>query len=435
VLPRLTDIYIDGRILAFACIASAVSGLAVGILSALRSAGASPRSIRAVAPGRPSDALVVAEVAAAIVLLVGGGLLLNSSVRLARVPMGIDAAGVVSFGVSVPLPRYPSLAAQQALYERLTGTWRQLPGVTSVAMGTDGNVLGPSNIGWPIVIRGRTIEDEAEFRHVSPGFFQTMGIRVQRGREFDASDRADPPRTIVVSDGFARKFFGDTDVVGQRIGFDDHKSLEIVGVAADVRATPAVAAQPTLYFPVHAVVGVASVVGFVRASGDPLALMPDIRRLVAAADPDLVVYDVQTVEAMVARSTVTSQFYGTVSTGFALLAAILAAVGLYGVLAHSVSARTREFGIRTAIGAEPRRLVANVMRRGLGMTAVGVVIGLAGAMAGARTLESLLFGVTTADAPTFAAVTLLFVLIATAACFVPARRATRIDPVVALRAE
>jgi predicted permease len=435
VLPRLADIHVDGRILAFTVLASAVAGLAVGLLSAPRTSHPSRHSIRTMTPGRPSDALVVAEVAAAIVLLVAGGLLLNSSVRLARVPMGIDARGVVSFGVSVPLPRYRTLSSQEVLYDRLTTAWRQLPGVTSVAMGTDGNVLGPSSTGWPIVIRGRSIEDRADFRHVSPGFFQTLGIHLRRGREFDASDKSERPRTVVVSEGFARKFFGGIDVVGERIGFDDHKSLEIVGVAADVRPAPGTAAEPTIYFPVHAVVGLAGVIGVVRTSADPLALLPEIRRIAGDADPSLVVYDVQTVEALMARSTVTSRFYAIVSAGFALLATILAAVGLYGVLAHSVAARTRELGIRTAVGATPRRVIADVMRRGLTMTAVGIVIGLAGAVAAARTLTALLYGVTPADAATFASVTVLFAVIAALACFVPARRATRIDPVLALKAE
>ena len=435
VLPRLADIAVDGRILLFTCIASAVAGLGVGIFSASRTSTPAARSIRTITPGRPSDALVVAEVAAAIVLLVAGGLLLNSSVRLARVATGIDAAGVVAFGVSVPFPSYRTLPAQEALYERLTTAWRQLPGVTSVAMSTDGNLLGPSNVGWPIVIRGRSIEDRADFRHASPGFFQTLGIPVRRGREFGPSDKAESPRTIVVSEAFARKFFGGIDVVGERIGFDEHKNLEIVGVAADVRPTPGTPPEPTIYFPVHAVVGLAGVVGVVRASADPLPLLPEIRRIVREADSNLVIYDVQTVDAMMARATVTSRFYAMVSTGFALLAAILAAVGLYGVLAHSVAARTREFGIRAAVGAAPHRLITDVMRRGLAMTGLGILIGLAGALAAARTLTTLLFEVTPADAPTFASVTTLFAVVALLACFVPARRAARIDPVRALRAE
>ena len=435
VLPRLADVYVDGRILAFAFLVSAAAGATVGILSSARITSLSPRSARTVVPGRPSDALVISEVAAAVVLLVAGGLLLNSSVRLARVPLGIEPEGVLTFGVSVPLPGYPTRVAQEALYTRLTEAWRQVPGVTSVAMGTDGNVLGPSSIGWPIVIRGRTFEQTAEFRHVSPGFFTTLGIQLRHGREFSDADSGESPRTIVVSEGFARKYFGAVNVVGERIGFEKWSNLEIVGVAADTRATPDAAVEPTIYLPEHAIVGLAGVVGAVRTSGDPRAVAPEIRRIVREADPSLVVYDIQTVDEMVARSTVTSRFYAAVSAGFALLAAILAAVGLYGVLAYSVAARTREFGIRTAVGAAPRQLLAAVMGRGLAMTLAGILTGLVGAWFASRLLQKLLFGVTPADPATFAGVTILFLMIGTVACLFPARRATRIDPVVALRAE
>ena len=435
VLPRLADVHVDGRILAFTFIISAAAGITVGVLASARLTSLSLHSHRTVTPGRPSDALVITEIAAAIVLLVAGGLLLNSSVRLAGVPLGIEPEGVLTFGVSVPLPRYPTLAAQEGLYDRLTEAWSEVPGVTSVAMGTDGNLLGPSSIGWPIVVRGRTFEENAEFRHVSPGFFTTLGIQIRRGREFTAADRAESPTTIVVSDGFARKYFGSVDVVGERIAFEKWNNLEIVGVAADVRAAPGIEVQPTIYLPVHAIVGLAGVVAAVRTSGDPRALAPAIQRIVREADPNLVVYDVQTVDAMVARSTVNSRFYAAVSAGFGLLAAVLAAVGLYGVLAYSVAARTREFGIRTAVGADPGRLLAEVMRRGLAITVVGIITGMLGATFASRLLQRLLFGITPADPATFAAVTILFLMIATVACLFPARRATRIDPVVALRAE
>ena len=435
VLPRLAQISVDATVLGFAFVISATAGVTVGLFAASRAGGRAIPSPGRATQERRSDVLLVAEIAAAVVLLVTGGLLLNSSVRLATTPMGFDGRGVLAFGVAVPLSRYPTSDAQEALYDHFTTAWRRLPGVASVAMGTDGNVLGPSSIGWPLVIGGRTIEDNITFRHVSAGFFETLGVPVVAGREFSTTDPAEAPRTVIVNASFARRYYGGVNITGERIGFDTHKGLEIVGVVADVRAAPGAPTEPIIYFPVRAIVGSAGVVGLVRASGDPLALVDAIRRIVAERDPGLVVYDVQTMDAMLARSTITSRFYAAVSSAFAVAASLLAALGLYGVLMHSVARRTREFGVRTALGAQRRTLIAGVMRRGVLVALCGTAAGVWAAVPASRVIETLLFDVTRLDLVTFTAVTLLFLLVAAVACYVPSRRATSVDPAVALRAE
>jgi hypothetical protein len=307
-------------------------------------------------------------------------------------------------------------------------------------MSVNGSVAETSGIRWPMIVGGRDI-GQTFFRDVSPGYFESLGIPILAGRGFTMADRADQLRTIVVNEAFARAHFGRTTIVGEHLTFGDDKDLEIVGVAGDVRAAttgdgPAHTAgmPPQVYLPAAYLAGTRAV-GIVRTSGAPMAVVSSVRAAITDIDANLVVFDVQPLADRVERSIVAWRLYAAVSTGFAILAVLLAAIGLYGVLTHSVGLRTREFGIRTALGARPAVLLSSVMSEGLMVTAFGIALGLGGALLTTRLLETLLFGVTPLDSSTFAAVAILFVTIGALACYLPARRATRIDPVVALRAE
>ncbi|HET9386582.1 MAG TPA: FtsX-like permease family protein, partial [Gemmatimonadales bacterium] len=302
-------------------------------------------------------------------------------------------------------------------------------------------VIERSGIGFPLLIEGVKQKEGAWFRYVSPDYFESLRIPVRAGREFTSADRGEQPRTVIVNEAFAREHFGRPDVVGRRLTFQSLTDLEIVGVVGNVRVSSEQGVPPQageelaqLYFPNHTLQGVRPV-GLVRTSGDPWAIAQGVRSALTAIDPNLVVFDVQPLTDRVARSTVTSRFYAMVSNGFAWLAILLAAIGQYGLLAFSVGIRTREFGILSALGAAPRAILSGVMREGLAVTAVGIALGLGAAFYASRLLKAMLFGITPLDPATFGVVTMTFAAVGAVACYLPALRATRVDPVVALRAE
>jgi predicted permease len=440
VIPRVSEVRVDVPVLLFTAAVAIGSGLAVGLVSVLRTIARRPDLQPRATAKRPSPALVVVEVAGAVLLLVAGGLLVNSSVNLSRVDIGIRPERALVFRINVPAVRYADRTAREALYDAVTTRLRAIPTVESVGMSVNGSVAETSGIRWPMIVGGRDI-GQTFFRDVSPGYFESLGIPILAGRGFTMADRADQLRTIVVNEAFARAHFGRTTIVGEHLTFGDDKDLEIVGVTGDVRAAttgdgPAHTAgmPPQVYLPAAYLAGTRAV-GIVRTSGAPMAVVSSVRAAIADIDANLVVFDVQPLADRVERSIVAWRLYAAVSTGFAILAVLLAAIGLYGVLTHSVGLRTREFGIRTALGARPAVLLSSVMSEGLMVTAFGIALGLGGALLTTRLLETLLFGVTPLDSSTFAAVAILFVTIGALACYLPARRATRVDPVVALRAE
>jgi len=272
---------------------------------------------------------------------------------------------------------------------------------------------------------------------VSPGFFSTLRIPL-RGRDFSAADRGATATTAIAPDAFVRRYFPAGNAIGQHVALNvglGWPDLEIVGVAGDTRPgdldRPAL---PMLYLPTETRAGLGSPTYLVHAGRNP-QLPAAVRRAAARVEPDAVLFDMTPLDDLVARQVATPKFYGLTATGFAAIAVLLAALGLYGVLSYSVSTRTREFGIRIAIGATARRVVAGVMRETAGTVLVGVAAGLAGAYYSSQFLQSLLFGVRPHDPVTLAGVTVLFLAVSALACYVPARRATSVDPIAALRAE
>lgn len=434
-LPRLADVRMDATALALACAVSIGAGLAVGVWTARRTLQGArridDRTGGSTGSHRPSRTLVVAQTAAGVVLLASATLLLGSFVRLVTVERGFDASGVYMFRVS--LGRGVAAPAQYAMLDSLLPELQATPGVRAVS--ATQYSPGGMAIGFTLRIDGVTVRNaDVSFQAITPGFFETLRIPL-RGRDFTAADRGERATTAIVNEAFVRRHLPGRDPVGQRIDFQQWSSLEIIGVSGDTRpGDPRQAPEPTILLPPQNSGGFAAPTIFVRSDRREFGLAA-ARAAVSRVDSRAVVFDATPLESLLARQTTTPKLYGFTATGFAVVAVALAALGLYGVLAYSVTARTREFGIRIAVGASSRRLIAGVMREAISTVLVGLALGLGAAFYLSRLLESLLFGVTPRDPWTFVLVAATFLAVAALACYVPARRATRVDPIRALRAE
>lgn len=450
-LPRLANVSIDGRVLLFAMVVSLGTGVLFGILPALQAAGADLQSTLKEGGRMPAQRggkgvrqfLVVTEVALAAVLVTGAGLLIQSFWRLQAVDPGFAAGNVLVANVQLPASRYPQafgstdqpqvLAFQRELVERVGG----LPNVESVALA----VHHPANPGWTsrFTIDGRPPvppgeQDEARINPVGRDYFRTVGIRFVRGRGFDEGDRADGPPVVIINEMFARRHFPEEDPVGKRLSFWG-QSREIVGVVADVKFRgPAQATRQGWYAPMEQIpFGAFSVL--VRTAGEPLDIAPLVQQQVLAIDPDLPVFGVATLEQEFSGFVAQPRFNMLLLGLFAGVAMVLAAVGIYGVMSYGVNQRTHEIGVRISLGATAGDVLRQVVRQGLVLAAAGVAIGLGASLWLTRALSSLLFGVGTVHLPTFVAVAFIIGVVAFAASYVPARRASNVDPMQALRGE
>jgi putative ABC transport system permease protein len=450
-IPRIDEVGLDLRVLGFALALSLLTGLLFGLAPVWRLAGGAVRDglaegSRGVAGGggirRARSALVLGEVALAFVLLAGATLLLRSFERLQEVDAGFAADGVLAARVTLPRVEYPDESRWLAFGRELLGRAAAEPGVHSAGLVSDAP-LGDSPPYWSFEIQGReaptdgTVQDAAVFT-ASAGYFETLSIPLLRGRLYDASDRLGGEDVVVVNQEAARRFWKGRDPIGERITFGDPGDPDVrwgtvVGVIGDVRherldERP----YPQIYIPFEQA-PIRSMVLTVRTSGDPTSLVPALRRAFAELDSDLPLADVSTLGQRKAVSLARPRVNAAVLGGFALAALVLAAVGIYGVVAYGVVQRTRELGIRMALGAERGALLRMVLRQGMAPVLGGMLLGLVGALAGGRVLRSLLFGVGTSDFFTLAAVTCFLVAVALAAMYLPARRAARSDPMVALR--
>jgi putative ABC transport system permease protein len=436
-LPRMSDVRVDGTVLAVTAALSIGAGIVVGLVAAFRTVrgdagdGAMTWQARTASAGRaqrPSRVLLAAEVAAGVVLLAGAGLLLNSFVKLTSVDRGFDPAGVYTFRVALPASYTP--AARRAFHDEFAGALRAMPSV--LALGASDYLPGQGSKGFKTVVDGHTLAGPVAFNHLAPGVFEALRIPL-RGRDFTDRDRAAQAGVAIVTESFARQFFPGQDPIGRRIAFQDWPSLDIVGVAGDTRTADVTARlDPAIYLPPQ---GDSSLPGYVIRAARPEALAAEVRATAARIDANAIIFNATTMEAMLGRTVAGPRLYSATATGFALVAMALAALGLYGVLAYSVGTRTREFGIRITLGATPASVIDGVMRDAAAAVVPGLALGLLAALYLSRFLESLLFGVQPRDPATFAAVALLFLGVAALACYLPARRATQVDPVVALRAE
>jgi putative ABC transport system permease protein len=392
---------------------------------------------------RLRSALVVSEIALAVVLLASAGLLIRSFIRLQQVDRGFNTDNILTMVIRLPDAKYPQDAQVVAFFNQALEKVRQLPAVRSVGMVNHLPLYGGlgSNTGFKIV--GRPVPPpgqgpSTDVRVVDSDYFETMGVPLLRGRNFTADELREPRQKILINEVLARTYFASEDPIGQRLDvqmFEKPTPAEIIGVVGNVRYDSLVdESPPAVYFP-HPDLAYSFMTLVVRTDGEPAAIAPAIQREIRTLDPNQPVSDVRTMNQVMSEWVSRSRFNTLLLGLFAGLATLLSAVGIFGVMNYSVALRTRELGLRLAIGAQPRQVLLLVLKQGLLMTIVGVVMGLAAAFALTRLLSGLLFGVAAVDVTTFATISLLLVVVSLLACYLPARRAMRIDPLKALRYE
>jgi putative ABC transport system permease protein len=447
-LMRAGDIVVNARVLSFAALTAVIVGLVFGVVPALRAGRRSrldslrdgTRSSAAGSRRRTMRTLIVGEVALALMLATGTGLVLRSFWRLRAESPGFRPEGVLTLGVAAPGAIYDSQAKRVALYDALLERLRAIPGVTSV-----GAVhllpFGGSNWNPELVVEGRATPPGApspavDWRVATPDYFRTMGIALRRGRMFTAADDSASPRVALINEALARREFPGTDPLGKRVRtfFEGHDGwTTIVGVIADSKdQTLAGAARPQMYRP-FAQSPLNSMSVMVRTTGEPMQVAPAARRALAAVDPDIPLERVRPLLAVVTESIAQPRLLVILLATFGALALVLGAIGIYGVMAYAVVQRTREIGVRSALGATPRDVLALVVGEALTLAVVGVALGVAGALALTGLLRSQLYAVSPTDPVTFLNASLGLLAVALLASAVPALRAMRVDPARVLR--
>jgi len=452
-LPRAPEAGMDARVLGFAVLVSLATGVIFGLAPALQAAktdlnealkdnskGGGARS------NRFRNALVVAEVALTLMLLVCSGLLLNSFLRLQRVDPGFDTHNVLTFRIELPANRYSQQTQVAPFYQQLISRLEAAPGVKSVSAishlplsshrGTTGfsieGIATPPDNPVPYL---------TDFRAVTPGYFKTMGMQLIKGREFTPRDELRSTQVAIINEALARRYFPNQDPLGKRVmpgvGIDERGWLmrEIVGVVRDskhvsLREEP----PPNIYLP-HGQFPRQGMTLVVRAANGPNMLIGVVQKEAHALDSELPVFEIRTLDQYLASSVAEPKFSALLLGLFAGLALILSCIGLYGVMSYVVAQRTRELGIRMALGAQTRDVLKLVIRQGIRLTLLGAAIGGAGAVALSRVIKSWLFGVSPTDPLTFAVAALLLAVVALLSCWIPARRATKVDPITVLRSE
>ncbi len=448
-IPRLHAVRIDRSVLAFTTIVSLAIGLLFGLAPALQlsrsNAGETLKDARHGSSGtrsaRTRQILVVAEVAMSLVLLAGAGLLVRSLVRLQHVDPGFVVEHAIAIEVSLPDTRYPNAAARVAFYRRLLDQLRTLPGSAAGAVASSLPLSG-SDMGIGFTVEGQLNADpkahlSAPYFAVSPDYFKTMGIGLVKGRAFTDRDGEDAPNVAIVSETMAKRYWPNQDPVGQRLtmGINNSGPREIVGIVRDVKgAELREQAQPQMYAP-FAQTPWPFLSAVVRTEADPASAGGALRAALVAIDRDQPPGEVKTFAQYVSRAIAEPRFNALLVGSFATLALLLAGFGLYGVMAYSVAQRSREIGIRLALGAQPSDVRALVVGQACRLGGIGIGLGLAGALLATRVIGDLLFGVGPNDPATFAAVSGLLLAVLLAGAYLPARRATRMDPMVALRTD
>lgn len=449
--PRIDEVAVDGPVLLFALGITLVTGLLFGLAPTLQAArpnltGAlkeGARGSRGRASTRARNTLVVAEIALAVMLLAAAGLLLRSFARLQEIDLGFQAENVLKLHLTLPDTRYDEEAKRRAFVDGLTERLEGLPGVESAGVTVWGLPLtGGVNV-WSFTIAGRPPvppgqEDVIRSSMATPGFFRTLNIRLARGRLLDERDRDGAPPVAVINEAAVRRFFPNEDPLGKRIVLDAEAApngLEIVGVLRDFKQNAlADEIEPQMFVP-YAQTPMPSLAVVVRTASDPAALTPSVAARVRELDPDLPVYAVRTMEEVLATSSAQPKFYMLLLGGFALIALLLAAVGIYGVIGYTVRQRTQEIGIRMALGATRDRVQRMVVRQGMTLALAGAATGLAGALVATRWMQSLLYQVSAMDPAIYSTVAVVLVAVAAIASWLPARRAAGTEPLLALRGQ
>jgi len=389
--------------------------------------------------GRMRNLLVVCEIALALILLIGAGLMIRSFRQLLRVDPGFDPHNLLTMQIDLPESKYKDETQIANFYSQVLGRLETLPGVSAVGA-TWRLPLSGSDSGTGIEVEGHEASKPGEgtrtaFSSVSPRYFQTMGIPVIKGRAFTEQDNANAPGAVIINETFARTYFPGVDAIGKRIRRNE-SWLTVVGVAADVKHVELSAApRPEMYLSYLQTPFLSMYLAVRTGAADPASLTTAIRKEVWAIDQDQPVAEVETMDQLVAHSVARTRFNTLLLAVFAVVALMLAAVGVYGIMAYSVTQRTHEIGIRMALGAQHRDIFRMVVGQGMVLATAGISIGLAAAFGLTRLMSSLLFGVSATDPVTFAMLSLTLALVALLATYLPARRAMRVDPMEAHRYE
>jgi predicted permease len=448
-LPRLTDVEVDATVLGFTVALSALTAVLFGLAPALRAAGTDPRdqlqagrSVGGGHRGSSRNLLIVAEVALSVMLLVGTGLLIRSFVALQQVNPGYDSSDVLTFQLSMPAARYPGGKARRAFFADLTERLRALPGVRRVGMVSQLPLTG-SGFLTPFAYDEATARNfesvSADARNISPEYFQVMNAPLVAGRAFTPLDTVGTPPVVIVDETLARLAWPGQLAVGKQLQLQPtgtpNAFAEVVGVVKPLRIHDLTRdVRPQIYFPIGQ--GTPTVMAVVIETGvDPMSLAPSVRQAVASMDPDLPVTRLEPLTALLAEGRAQARFSLVLMSALGAVALALTAVGVFSVIAYSVSQRTREFGIRLALGEQPRRTRRSVVMGGMRWVAASVVLGLAASLATSRLLAGLLYRIRPADPITYLAIGVLLTAVAVVACYLPARRATRVDPAISLRGE
>jgi predicted permease len=448
--PGYNQLGVNSRVLIYTLVVSLATGILFGLAPAIqvskpdlnetlkdganKTAGAGRRRLRA--------ALVIAEIALSLVLLAGAGLLMKNFLTILRATLGFNTDNALTMGITLPYAKYDDTQVR-AFYDETMRRVRSLPGVESAAL-INHLPLGKSDTSTSFLVEGVPDpppgqEFGARYRVCTPDYFKTMGIPLVRGRSFTEADTADSPRVVIINRTLANRFWPNGNALGKRIRFtgspDRNPWMEVVGVAGDVTHVLASPMKPDLYLPL-AQDAQNTMVLVARTRTPPLALVAPIRAEIQAIDRDQPVFDVYSMAQVRDRSVMPFRSLGLMMSVFGVFALILAAIGIYGVMAYAASQRTREMGVRMALGAQRADILKLlVIGQGMRVTAIGIVLGLAGAVGLAQLLKGMLFGAVGVDWATFTGVTLLLASVSLLACYIPARRAAKVDPMVALRYE
>jgi predicted permease len=453
-IPRLSEVGIDGQVIFFTFFISLLTGVIFGLAPALRASrfdlnrvlkDGGRGSAVGVTFGRGHhqlrNLLVISEVALSLVLLIGAGLLIRSYQHIATASPGFNARNVLSLRLSLPAARYTTPESVFSFYKQLNERVKQLPGIESVGANPFLPLSSNSAAWGPITVEGyvpKTAQDLiiSNERFVSPDYLKAMGIPLLKGRHFDERDIKGAPEVAIVNENFAQRFWPDEDPIGKRLQRGTKGPWRtVVGVISDEKEFSLESEPPiSVFHPIEQfTIGTRYLVA--RTSSDPALMIGEVTKEIRALDPELPVYDVNTMEQRLYDSLARRRFSMFLLGVFAAIALTLASIGIYGVMAYSVNQRTHEIGIRMALGAQQRNILQLVFRQALTLIGLGIAIGITGAFALTRIMSGLLFGVSATDSFTFIMISLLLGCIAMLASYLPARRAAKVDPIVALRYE
>jgi putative ABC transport system permease protein len=450
-IPRIEKATLDLRVLGFTLLVSVLTGIIFGVVPALRASKSNlndglreaGRSAAEGASGRQARGLLgITEIAVVILLLIGSGLMTKSFIRLQKVEPGFDPQRLLTMELTLPRPKYKQDHLVTSFITELTERVNGLPAVTDAAIATTVPLSGQVPImdfiieGQPPLPSGQV--NDAQWQVVSPSYFHTLGIPLLRGRVFDDRDTQDAARVVVVNDAMAKRYWQDEDPLGGRLQIKDSGSedwLTVAGVVGDVRQVGLDLKPYPQMYEVYAQNPVRDMAFIVRSDAEPTDIVPAVRNHVVALDKDLALYNVRSMEEVLADSISRPRFNTQLMNVLTAVAVVLMIVGVYGVISYSVSQRTQEIGIRMALGAGEGTILRNVIAQGLRLALVGIALGLASAFALTRFMSNLLYNVSATDGLTFIVVPAVVTLVVLAACYVPARKAAKVDPMVALRFE